>query len=245
VKSNQESLSFGRYLQAIRLEKKISLEKVSTQTRIGRSTLLLIEQEDYENLPAEVFVKGFLRSYADAIGADGDEAVRRYETRLDVVQKIVVSDNFIGKSAPKMWWKLLMSIVLLLILIGVSIFGVAFFHNQAGTNKPLEKKVPEGKVQAAVPREHQGGNSGAMTGNAAVDKLLLKVTALEDTWLKVIIDEKDSTEYSLSSGDNLELEAHAGYNLLIGNSGGLKITLNDKPVPIPGKSGEVVTIHLP
>jgi len=84
-----------------------------------------------------------------------------------------------------------------------------------------------------------------MTGNAAVDKLLLKVTALEDTWLKVIIDEKDSTEYSLSSGDNLELEAHSGYNLLIGNSGGLKITLNDKPVPIPGKSGEVVTIHLP
>ena len=106
-------------------------------------------------------------------------------------------------------------------------------------------KAPEEKAQPAVSREHPQGNSGAMTGNAAVDKLLLKVTALEDTWLKVIIDEKDSTEYSLSSGDNLDLEAHSGYNLLIGNSGGLKITLNDKPVPISGKSGEVVTIHLP
>ncbi len=244
MKSEQDSLSFGRYLQAIRLEKKISLEKVSAQTRIGRSNLLLIEQEDYENLPAEVFVKGFLRSYADAIGADGDEAVHRYESRLDVVQKIVVSDNFIGKSAPQIWWKLLMSTVVLLILIGLSIFGVAFFHNQADTNKPLEQKAPE-EAQPTVPRKHQEGIAGGMTGNAAVDKLLLKVTALEDTWLKVIIDEKDSTEYSLSSGDNLELEAHSGYNLLIGNSGGLKITLNDKLVPIPGKSGEVVTIHLP
>jgi cytoskeleton protein RodZ len=245
MKPEQDSLSFGRYLQAIRLEKKISLEKVSSQTRIRRSNLLLIEQEDHENLPEEVFVKGFLRSYADAIGADGDEAVRRYESRLEVVQKIVVSDNFIGKSVPKMWWKLLMSIVLLLILVVLSIFGVAFFHNQADTNKPLEQKAPEEKAQPAVSRKHPQGNSGAMTGNAAVDKLLLKVTALENTWLKVIIDEKDSTEYSLSSGDNLDLEAHSGYNLLIGNSGGLKITLNDKPVPISGKSGEVVTIHLP
>ena len=80
---------------------------------------------------------------------------------------------------------------------------------------------------------------------SALERAGLKVTVLEDTWLKVIIDEKDSTEYSLSSGDNLDLEAHSGYNLLIGNSGGLKITLNDKPVPISGKSGEVVTIHLP
>ena len=245
MEKDHDSLSFGHYLQAIRLEKKISLEKVSAQTRIRRSNLLLIEQEDHENLPAEVFVKGFLRSYADAIGADGDEAVDRYESRLDVVQKIVVSDNFIGKSVPKMWWKLLMSTVLFLILIGVSIFGVAFFHNQAVTNKPLEQKASEEKALPAVPREHQEGNSGAVTGKAAVDKLLLKVTAIEDTWLKVIIDEKDSTEYSLSPGDNLELEAHSGYNLLIGNSRGLKIALNNKPVPIPGKSGEVVTIHLP
>ena len=245
MESDKEPLSFGRYLQDIRLEKKISLEQVSQQTRIGLGNLLLIEQEDHENLPAEVFVKGFLRSYADAIGADGDEAVRRYESRLEVVQKIVVSDNFIGKSASKMWWKLLMAIVLLLILVVLSIFGVAFFHNQADTNKPLEQKAPEEKAQPAVSRKHPQGNSGAMTGNAAVDKLLLKVTALEDTWLKVIIDEKDSTEHTLTSGDKLELQATAGYNLLIGNSGGLEITLNDKPVPISGKSGEVVTIKLP
>ena len=51
MNSDKESLSFGRYLQAIRLEKKISLEKVSAQTRIGLGNLLLIEQEDYEGLP--------------------------------------------------------------------------------------------------------------------------------------------------------------------------------------------------
>jgi len=71
------------------------------------------------------------------------------------------------------------------------------------------------------------------------------VTAMEDTWLKAIVDEKGSTEYNLKSGDQIEIEAVSGFNLLIGNAGGIKITLNDKPVSVSVKSGEVVTIELP
>jgi hypothetical protein len=71
------------------------------------------------------------------------------------------------------------------------------------------------------------------------------VAAVEETWLKVIMDEKDSNQYHLKTGDELKLEAVTGFNLLIGNAGGIKLTLNDKPVPISGKSGEVVTIELP
>ena len=63
--------------------------------------------------------------------------------------------------------------------------------------------------------------------------------------MKIIVDEKEPSEHTLTSGQKLELEAATGFNLLIGNSAGLKITLNDKPVPLPGKSGEVVTINLP
>jgi hypothetical protein len=120
-----------------------------------------------------------------------------------------------------------------------------FFHNQPDTGKPHEQKVPTGTSPAVDAQKHQEVDSDGKTARPAAEMLLLKVTALEDTWLKVIIDEKDSTEYTLTSGDHLELEATSGYNLLIGNSEGVKITLNDKPVPLPGKNGEVVTINLP
>jgi cytoskeleton protein RodZ len=245
MKPDHDSLSFGRYLQAIRLEKKVSLENISAQTRIGLANLSMIEQEDIEGLPAEVFVKGFLRSFAAAIGADGDEAVRRYESRLNVVQKIAVSEGFMGKSAPRMWWKLLLSIILLAGIMVLSIFGIAFFHNQPDTGKPDEQKVPADMSQPADSLNQQEVDADAKTAKPAAEKLVLKITVLEDTWLKVIIDEKDSTEYTLTSGDKLELEALSGYNLLIGNSGGVNFTLNDKPVPFSGKSGEVVTINLP
>ena len=245
MKPEQYPLSFGRYLQAIRLEKKISLEKISAQTRIGLANLLLIEQEDIEGLPAEVFVKGFLRSFADAIGADGDEAVRRYESRLNIVQKIAVSEDFIGQSAPRMWWKLLLSMVVLAGIIGISIFGIAFFHNQPDSGMSHEQKIPADISQPADSQKHQKVDASAKTARAGAEKLILKVTAVEDTWLKIIVDDKDSAEHTLTSGDKLELKATAGFNLLIGNSAGLKITLNDKPVFLPGKSGEVVTINLP
>jgi len=246
MQSDKEPLSFGRYLQAIRLEKKISLEQVSQQTRIGLGNLLLIEQEDHEGLPVEVYVKGFLRSFAKAVGADGDEVIRRYESSLDVVQKTSGSEFSSKKIAPGTWWKLLAALVLLICIIGLSTSAVVFFRQAPDEDKPLKQKTAAEKEQAAGTQdEQQGLETESRPAKAVPEKLLLHVTAVEDTWLKVIMDEKGSIEYNLNFGDQMELEAATGFNLLIGNAGSIKITLNGKPVSIPGKSGEVVTIELP
>jgi hypothetical protein len=75
--------------------------------------------------------------------------------------------------------------------------------------------------------------------------MILQITAVEDTWIKVIIDNKEPNEFNLSVGEQMEIEASAGYNLLIGNAAGLVLKLNEKPIPISGKIGEVVSIQLP
>lgn len=245
MKNEQDSSSYGRYLKAIRLEKKISLEQIAEQTRIGVGNLLLVEQEEHEQLPAEVFVKGFLRSYAAAIGADGDEAVRRYESRLGVVQKIAESEASIGKSETRLWWKLIVSLGLLLCIIAGSVVVISSWRPVS------ESEESAGPTQSAAEnRSEANGNQekvdlSAESVKAAPEKLSLKIIAMENTWIKVIVDEKESTEYQLKSGDEIVLEAGTGYNLLIGNAEGLKITLDDKPVFIPGESGQVVTMHLP
>jgi cytoskeletal protein RodZ len=244
MKYDEDSISFGRYLQTIRLEKKISLEKVSEETRIGLGNLLLIEQEDYEHLPAEVFVKGFLRAYAAAIGADGDEAVRRYATRVNVAQKIADSEAAMGKPAPKLWLKLLLSVVLLGCIILLSIYAISYLQNQPIDKSALEKPLLTANTPLATQPQVET-ESDTNTAKAKPEKLLLQISAVEETWLKVIIDEKDSKEYSLKPGDQLELSADSGYNLLIGNARGAKITLNAKPISIPGEHGQIVNIHLP
>jgi len=75
--------------------------------------------------------------------------------------------------------------------------------------------------------------------------LLLKIVTVEKTWLKVIIDDQKSQEYSLNPGDRLELEALSGFNLLIGNAAGVYLNINDKDLPVSGSRGQVVTIKIP
>jgi cytoskeleton protein RodZ len=245
MKNDKESLSFGRYLQAIRLEKKISLEQVSEQTRIGLGNLLLVEQEDFEQLPAPVFVKGFLRAYANAIGADGDEAVRRFLSRRDVVQKIAESEASVGKPAARLWWKLLFSVFLLLCIIALSIAVISYLGERSGADKAHQPAPSAAQEQPVASGEQGGADLSGVPSKATPEKMRLQITALTNTWVKVIVDEKDSKAYNLNSGDRIELEAISGYNLLIGDAGGIKISLNERPVPIPGESGQVVTMHLP
>ena len=247
---DKASLSFGRYLQAIRLDKAISLHVVSKETRIRQEMLALIEEENHTQLPNEVFVKGFIRAYAKAIGADGDEAIRRYNSRVQVIQKIQKSEYNLKKSTMKFWPRLILSIGTLMCLILLSVFGVSIFlktPSTGGQEQPQEKQEIKTNTAEVVPSSQPSPViSGVQKEETKTGKnFLLKIMANEKTWMKVIIDDKEQREYSLEAGANLALEADSGYNLLIGNAGGVELLLNDNPISLQGKSGQVVNVQIP
>ena len=243
--SVKDSLSFGQYLQALRLAKKISLEKISDETRIGLSMLQLIEKEDHDKLPDEVFVKGFLRAYAKAIGADGSEAVRRYESRLKVVQKLDGTHlDSVGRSAGS-GWKLMWVTGLYLTLIFVTVFGHGYLEHYLPGRGSDEKKSAAEVIPVVNTPVSPGSDAQSESKDPDSDKHVLNIAVIEDTWMKIIIDNGNSKDYELKAGDQLELKAASHFSLLIGNAAGLKITLNDKLIAVSGKSGEVVNLDLP
>jgi cytoskeletal protein RodZ len=245
MSSAKDSLSFGQYLQAMRLDKKISLEKISSETRIALSTLQLIEKEDHDKLPDEVFVKGFLRAYAKAIGADGSEAVRRYESSLKVVQKLDIANMDSATGSARSWWKLLLVTGLYLMLISVIIFGHNYLEHYLSGHISGEKKST-GEI---ISETNTPGSSDTVVQSESKDpgsdKHVLNIVVHEDTWMKIRIDNGSSTNYELKAGDQLELRAASNFSLLIGNAAGVKIKLNDESVPVSGKSGKVVNLDLP
>ena len=245
MKTGKEFFSFGRYLQSIRLEKKISLEKVSEETRIAISNLQLIEQEALEALPDQVFVRGFLRSYARAIGADGEEAVKLYEARLNMVSRLTDAGHFSPKSSLFAWRNLILSTTTVFAVIALTLYGVSYFQSHMPQPETVKTAALSGHSEAALPPQETDSSVKKVATPKPIKKLMLYITAVDDTWIKVIIDNKDSKEYNLNSGENLELEASAGFNLLIGNAGGLELEFNGKPVKIEGKAGEVVNVQLP
>ena len=245
MKPGKESFLFGYYLQSIRLEKNISLETVAEETRIAISNLTLIEKEDLESLPDSVFVKGFLRSYAKAIGADANEAVRLYEARLNMENRLDDVGRVSAKSTLSPWRNLMLSIIVVLGLIALSLFGVSYFQHQT----PLHESTETSGNSENAPETHSANRKSSDTKTdippETLTKLVLQINALEDTWVKIIVDNQEPKEYNLRSGDELEEEASTGYNLLIGNASGLELKLNGESVAISGKVGEIVNIQLP
>jgi cytoskeletal protein RodZ len=245
MKTEKESFSFGRYLQSIRLEKKISLEKISEETRIAINNLQLIEKEALEALPDEVFVKGFLRSYARAIGADSEKAVELYEARLDMVSRLKDAGRFSPRSSLFAWRNLILSVMTVFAVIVLTLYGVSYFQSRMPQTGTVENANSSAHSKAALLGQENDSSVKKDTPAKPLKKLVLHLTAIDDTWIKVIVDNKDSREYSLTSGEKMEMAASEGFNLLIGNAGGLELEFNGKPIKISGKAGEVVNIQLP
>ena len=75
--------SFGSCLRRAREKRKLSLKEVAGATKIPRTTLELIEAGNLDELPADVFVRGFIRSYARTVGADEAEPLHNFERALN------------------------------------------------------------------------------------------------------------------------------------------------------------------
>lgn len=78
----------GAFIRRIRLYKNINIDQLSKETRISRSYLAAIEAEDFDALPAPVFVRGFIVQLARALNFDETVAANTYIERLKKVGKV-------------------------------------------------------------------------------------------------------------------------------------------------------------
>ena len=72
----------GPLLQKVRLYKQINLEQISNETKISKSYLSALEGDDYEALPAAVFVRGFVVQVARVLGLDEQKTASLYMTKF-------------------------------------------------------------------------------------------------------------------------------------------------------------------
>ncbi|VAX18555.1 hypothetical protein MNBD_NITROSPINAE03-1922 [hydrothermal vent metagenome] len=72
--------TLGKYLVACRQKKGLAVEEVAQITRINPRLICAAETDRFEELPGRVFIRGFLRSYAEVVGVDSAELIKRFES---------------------------------------------------------------------------------------------------------------------------------------------------------------------
>jgi len=91
-----ETVNFGTLLKEEREKRKVSLSEISRATKLSVSSLQLMEAGNLDDLPPDVFVRGFIRSYARTIGISSNEPLELLDQilleRRRADEPMVVSD---------------------------------------------------------------------------------------------------------------------------------------------------------
>lgn len=118
-----EKTNFGEHLRREREMRGVSLEEISTATRIAVRFLEAMENEQWDRLPGGVFNRGFIRSVARFLGLDEDGLVGEYALLThDQPEKAVWAtptrserSASAREPAPRIWkWALLALLVILM-----------------------------------------------------------------------------------------------------------------------------------
>jgi transcriptional regulator with XRE-family HTH domain len=225
----------GSALKTEREKQNKSLTAIEKILNIQIEYLEAIEKDDYAALPPEVYVKAYLRLYADTLGIDHNYILKLYSiqrkthqtkhsgrhTQFEKSSFSSLKQLFPGKLTSK----IIATSLILIVLLVVVIYYVTYTKREASVIAVQPKQIP-----------------GAVEKPA---ELSLDITALSLTWVSVRADNAKPKEWLLRSGETIALSAHDTFVIKVGNAGGTKLTLNGRDVGVLGPHGKVVDIVLP
>jgi cytoskeleton protein RodZ len=266
-----EEESLGRLLKRTREERQIELDEAFRATRIRRHTLEALENERWDELPSQVFVKGFLKNYAEFLELDSEMVLELYERISPINEDKVELLKQVSPRTKRRPLKVILPLLVLAFIASIvylnreviSVVDKAFQY--LGTQTPTGKgKVAavreERKDQAEVDEREalsrpESGKEEDLTGVAAVaqqetekplpPQFSLTANVRNRTWIAIYIDDQPVKEYLFQPGDTITWTAQKGFDILVGNAGGIDFFLNGTEIGTLGEEGKVVRVKLP
>jgi cytoskeletal protein RodZ len=113
--------TLGQTLRQLREAKGMSIEELSRATRVPVTSVERIEADRFDELPGEVFVRGFLKSYARAVDVPPDEVLARYTASRRVAWVTPLPISSPAKPARGRRFGVAIAFVLLLILFTLAL----------------------------------------------------------------------------------------------------------------------------
>ena len=243
-----ELASFGEELRREREIRGISLKEIADATKISKRFLEAIERNDHRTLPAPVFTRGFIREYARYLGLNADEIVNRYnfaaagDDRIEKsphLERLTHPDLPPKKGIPPPYARVDRNVYVLLLIIAILAAAtfVAMRHKRATAEAvgietaiapPKRARAPATTLKPAAPASTD-------------DVMRMTIDVAEDSWVVLDADGKEVINDTLRRGVRKTVEAKETFHFrTIGNAAGIKLALNDVPLPPLGRDGEVI-----
>ena len=177
----------GRLLEQKRKERGLSLEEVEQATKIRKRYLKGLEREDYAILPDAVYARGFLKTYANFLGLDGQALSQQLKNSTkthrergidhnpspegDFEEPLVSSSGLRGVQKRTISTSAMVTLIVAVLAL-TAVIGTLYFVGR-GVQVSNEDNPPNQEQQNAAGREKApeagSANEGAVESKGTAD----------------------------------------------------------------------------
>lgn len=232
--------SFGETLRRERELRGISLREIADATKISTRFLQALESDRIEVLPGGLFRKAFVRQYAKHVGLDPERMVAEFLYAHGDEAPAATAAAQQRFAIPRGTASVLGLVALLAWLAYPRGSGGSREDAAASaTPTPPASLAREYVYPPAAPTPAiEAAALGPAAGGGSQD-LTLTLTAEQDCWVQVSVDGESVLNRVLAAGESQTLAGEGEIVLSVGNAGGVRFRVNDRPgVPL-GRRGEV------
>jgi cytoskeletal protein RodZ len=230
--------SFGETLRRERELRGISLREIADTTKISLRFLQALEADRIDVLPGGLFRKTFVRQYSKHVGLDPERMVAEFlYAHGDGPEAAPAAEGRKGRALPQGAFTALAVLALLFWLAyprGSHREEEASSSTPAAPSSPVREYVYPPAAPAPAVTE-----AAVAAPRSSRDELTLTLTAEQDCWVQVDVDGESVLNRVLTAGESETIAGSGEIVLSVGNAGGVRFRVNDRPgVPL-GRAGEV------
>jgi cytoskeletal protein RodZ len=230
---------FGEHLKREREMRGVTIQEISTATRISSRFLEALENENWDQLPGGVFNRGFIRSIARFLGLDEETLVAEYALESNAKPELRTTSH--SEQIPRDWQPLGAAAAILVLVLG-GVFAVYHFGPAWVAHiRAKRHKVAEFKPQA----DNVDPKNGTQTAlGASLAPLSLQIDATKPAAVRVMADGKVVFSGRFRRKETKGFEASQNFEITSTDPSALRFQLNGQPVSLPdarGRPTETVT----
>ncbi|HEY2259459.1 MAG TPA: helix-turn-helix domain-containing protein [Solirubrobacteraceae bacterium] len=231
----------GATLREARMRAKVDINEVEARTKIRAKYLRALENEEWDLLPGDVYVKSFLRTYGDYLGLDTrqllDDFRRRYERPTDHELRPIAPLGRDRERERRPRGPLIPPWLLVgVVLVGV-VAALYFVGNGTKNNKSTTSTTSTAKGTRHRHHRHRQGTTAAAAKPHAV-KLELVPTGQVYVCLVNGSGKQLIPGQIFDSGQTIPIESASKLLLTLGNNS-VKMKVNGAVVPVSPSSSSI------
>jgi len=252
----------GLVLERARKDRGLSLEEAERATKIRKRYLIGLEQDDYTVLPDAVYARGFLKTYANFLGLDGDAISQdlrtrkkpRRERRLSYAapssdfDRPIINPGGVPGAEKRQVSRSTVVTFLIAALVIAALVGALYFvglnvRPSAAKDAPQAERMaaPMERVDGEAGEGPGGSNTGDNPGNAPSGALTVGVEVEGGpAWIRVRSDSETVFEEVAPPGFSRTFEASRVVGIRAGDAGAVRVEVNGQDVGPLGEPGQVL-----